>query len=53
MKPKFWLVLGLVTVGLVPVALWAFAKIRTIEVSPVSEDWLMSQEYDKEGYVDV
>ena len=52
MKRKSLIIAGVITVGLVPLAIWMYRKAMEIDVTPVSEEWIASAEYNREGFRD-
>ena len=52
MKRKSLIIAGLATLGITTLIIWAYQKATKIDVSPVSDDWLASAEYNREGFRD-
>lgn len=52
MKPKTLILAGLATLGITTLALWMYQKVTTIELSPVSNEWIAAAEYNREGFRD-
>ena len=52
MKRKSLIIAGLATLGITTFVLWAYRKATEIDVSPVSEEWIASAEYNREGFRD-
>lgn len=52
MKPKSYLVACMVTLGLVSIMVWAYRKVRTIEIEGMSYEWLTTAEFNREAFVD-
>ena len=49
MKPKWFIVASIITIGLIPLAILAYK--RATALTPVSPEWLAEQERDKKGYL--
>lgn len=54
MKSKYYIVASVATLGLAAVAMWAYRKFKVVEheTDTMSEEWLKTAEYNKEGFKD-
>ena len=54
MRSKFYIVASIATLGLLGLAVWAYGKIRNVDPTDehVSEEWLHTAEYNREGFKD-
>ena len=54
MKSRYYVVASVATFGLAALAIWAYRKFRVVKYDTdiMSEDWLKTAEYNKEGYTD-
>ena len=52
MKRKSLIIAGLATLGITTLVIWAYRKATEINVTPVSEEWIATAEYNREGFKD-
>lgn len=50
MKPKAWIVGGLITLGLVPLAWWAWRHVTQISAGHMSPEYLATAEFGDNAY---
>jgi hypothetical protein len=39
-RTKSFIIASLVTLGAIPILIWSWRKVRYIELSPLSDEWL-------------